>query len=141
MPAVATSREVASASSVAESAQHFQRESAVAGVIIGSILLAIYVVPMPWSILVVAAGLVVEVGETAFWWWLSHRRKPKVGVETLVGARATVVDSVPARGPGARRRGELWQARCEEGADPGDEVQVLEVEASPSSSRADAARA
>ena len=61
---------------------------------------------MPWSILVVAAGLVFEVGETAFWWWLSHRRKPKVGVETLVGPRATVV--TPCRPVGqVRVAGEL----------------------------------
>ena len=119
------SREVASAVRSLKVRSTFSEATAV--ILIGSILLAVYVVPMPWSILVVAVGLVVEVGETAFWWWLSHRRKPKVGVEMLVGAQATVVTSCRPQGQ-VRVAGELWQARCDEGADPGDEVRVLAVD-------------
>ena len=119
------SREVASAVWSLKVRSTFSEATAV--ILIGSILLAVYVVPMPWSILVVIVGLVVEVGETAFWWWLSHRRKPKVGVEMLVGAQATVI--TPCRPQGqVRVAGELWRARCDEGADPGDEVRVLAVD-------------
>ena len=74
-----------------------------------------------------AAGGAIEVGESFFWIWLSKRRRPKVGLETLIGARATVV--APCRPSGqVRVHGELWGARCDEGADPGDDVTVERVD-------------
>jgi membrane-bound serine protease (ClpP class) len=95
--------------------------------LVGAILLAIFVLPPAWRIPVVLAGGAVEVGESVFWIWLSKRRRPSVGVETLVGAHATVV--TPCRPLGqARIQGELWQARCDAGADPGDEVRVESVD-------------
>lgn len=95
--------------------------------LVGAILLAIFVLPPAWRIPVVLAGGAIEVGESLFWIWLSKRRRPSVGVETLVGARATVV--TPCRPLGqVRVHGELWQARCDEGADPGDEVSVERVD-------------
>jgi membrane-bound serine protease (ClpP class) len=95
--------------------------------LIAAILLAIFVLPPAWRLPVVLAGGAVEVGESLFWIWLSKRRRPSVGVETLVGARATVV--TPCRPLGqVRVQGELWQARCDEGVDPGDAVTVDGVE-------------
>jgi membrane-bound serine protease (ClpP class) len=95
--------------------------------LLGAILLAIFVLPPAWRIPVVVAGGAIEVGESFFWIWLSKRRRPSVGVETLIGAHATVV--TPCRPLGqVRVQGELWQARCEEGADPGDAVQVEGVD-------------
>lgn len=95
--------------------------------LIGAILLAIFVLPPAWRIPVVLAGGAIEVGESLFWIWLSKRRRPSVGVETLVGARAIVV--TPCRPLGqVRVQGELWQACCDEGADPGDEVTVERVD-------------
>jgi membrane-bound serine protease (ClpP class) len=95
--------------------------------LIGAILLAIFVLPPAWRIPVVLAGGAIEVGESFFWIWLSKRRRPSVGVETLVGAPATV--ATPCRPLGqVRVQGELWQARCDEGADPGDEVIVERVD-------------
>ena len=94
--------------------------------LVGAILLAIFVLPPAWRIPVVLAGGAIEVGESIFWIWLSKRRRPSVGVETLVGASATVV--TPCRPLGqVRVQGELWQARCDDGADPGDEVRVESV--------------
>jgi len=95
--------------------------------LVAAILLAAYVVPLPWSIAVVAGGLVFEVGEAVFWWRLSHRGRPKVGVETLVGKRATVVEPCWPRGQ-VRVAGELWQATCPAGADPGEVVRVIAVD-------------
>jgi membrane-bound serine protease (ClpP class) len=95
--------------------------------LIGAILLAIYVVPPVWRIPVVLAGGAIEVGESMFWIWVSKRRRPAVGVETLVGAHATVVTACRPAGQ-VRVSGELWQARCEGGADPGDDVRVDAVE-------------
>jgi membrane protein implicated in regulation of membrane protease activity len=95
--------------------------------LLGAILLAIFVLPPAWRIPFVFAGGAIEVGESFFWIWLSKRRRPSVGVETLVGEQATVV--TPCRPSGqVRVQGELWQARCDEGADPGDEVQVEDVD-------------
>jgi membrane protein implicated in regulation of membrane protease activity len=94
---------------------------------VGAILLAIFVLPPAWRIPVVVAGGAIEVGESLFWIWLSKRRRPSVGVETLLGARARVV--TPCRPSGqVHVHGELWQARCDEGADPGEEVQVESVD-------------
>ena len=95
--------------------------------LVAAILLAIFVLPPAWRLPVVLAGGAIEVGESMFWIWLSKRRRPSVGVEALVGARAIVV--TPCRPLGqVRVQGELWQARCDEGADPGDEVKVDAVE-------------
>jgi membrane-bound serine protease (ClpP class) len=93
----------------------------------GAILLALFVVPAPWGLALIVAGIVFEVGETVFWVWLSKRRRPSVGAETLIGAVATVAS--PCRPDGqVRLRGELWQARCRDGAGPGDRVRVLELD-------------
>jgi membrane protein implicated in regulation of membrane protease activity len=51
-----------------------------------------------------------------------------VGAESLVGADALVVE--PCRPVGrVRIRGELWRARCDEGADVGDTVAVRSLDA------------
>jgi membrane-bound serine protease (ClpP class) len=91
--------------------------------LLGAILLAVFVLPAPWGIVLVAGALVLEVGEAWFWWKLSHRRRPAVGVESLVGMRATAV--MPGQ---VRVAGELWQARGAEDAEPGDVVEVVAVE-------------
>ena len=92
-------------------------------ILVAAILLALFVLPEPWGIVAVLAALVVEIGETAFWIWLSKRGKPQVGAEALIGARAEVVE--PCRPLGSVRvAGELWRARCEAGASRGDLVLI-----------------
>ena len=71
--------------------------------------------------------LVVEVAEVGFWFWLSRRRRAQTGAEALPGARGVVVVACRPEGQ-VRVLGELWRARCEEGADPGDEVVVERLE-------------
>lgn len=89
----------------------------------GAVLLAIFVIPRPWGLVLVAVAAFVEIGETFFWVWLSKRRRVQVGAETLIGAVADVVS--PCRPEGqVRLDGELWGARCEAGADPGEKVRV-----------------
>ena len=96
-------------------------------ILVGALLLAFFVLSPPWTYVVVGAAVAVELVEAWFWWWLSHRRAPSVGVETLVGARGVVRS--PCRPYGqVHVRGELWQARCDEGADAGEEVEVVAVE-------------
>jgi membrane-bound serine protease (ClpP class) len=92
-------------------------------VLVAAILLALFVVPSPWGLVLVAGAAVVEVAETGFWIWLSKRRRPQVGAEALIGATAEVVS--PCRPLGrVRVQGELWRARCEDGADEGDTVRI-----------------
>ncbi len=89
--------------------------------------LALFVLPSPWSWIGVVLGAAIELGEAWFWWWLSHRRAPTVGVETLVGALGIVSTSCRPEGQ-VRVRGELWHARCEAGAEAGASVEVVAVE-------------
>ena len=88
-----------------------------------ALALAVFVLPAPWGIVVVLFAGVVEVAETAFWIRLSRRRAARVGPEALIGARGRVVASCRPNGR-VRVAGELWQARCEPGADAGDDVRV-----------------
>ncbi len=88
-----------------------------------ALALAVFVLPSPWGIVVVLCAVVVEVVETAFWIRLSRRRAVRVGPEALIGAHGRVVASCRPHGR-VRVAGELWQARCEPGADAGDEVRV-----------------
>jgi len=89
--------------------------------------LALFVLPSPWSWIGVVLGAAIELGEAWFWWWLSHRREPAVGVETLVGADAIAIGSCRPYGQ-VRVRGETWQARCDAGVDAGVAVEVVAVE-------------
>jgi len=92
-----------------------------------ALLLALFVLSPPWSYVAVGAGAIVELAEAWFWWWLSHRRKPAVGVEALVGRRAIVSTDCRPYGQ-VRVAGELWQARCDAGAEAGTAVEVSVVD-------------
>jgi membrane-bound serine protease (ClpP class) len=91
---------------------------------VGAVLLALFVVPRPWGLVLVAAAAVVEVGESFFWLHLSRRRRIQMGAETLIGATARVVSDCRPLGQ-VRLRGELWRARCEAGASAGDTVRIV----------------
>ena len=93
-------------------------------ILIGAILLAIYVLPSPWGIVAVIGAAIVEAAETGFWFWLSRRRSVQMGAETLIGARGVVTSACRPDGL-VRVQGELWSARSEQGADPGDEIRVV----------------
>jgi membrane-bound serine protease (ClpP class) len=92
-----------------------------------AIVAALFWLPTGWGIAAVVGAMVVEVGEAAFWVWLSRRRKPAIGAEALVGAEGIAVTDCRPRGR-VRVHGEVWQAICPEGAAAGDEVFVERVE-------------
>ena len=75
----------------------------------------------------IALGLTIELGEAAFWVWLSKKRKPTTGVEALAGAEGIVVTECRPSGR-VRVAGEIWRATCPEGADVGEKVVVERVE-------------
>jgi membrane protein implicated in regulation of membrane protease activity len=92
-----------------------------------ALALAIFVLPSPWGVVAVAAGGVVELVEATLLWRWSHRSAPTVGAEALVGARAVVTSACRPLGR-VRVHGELWHARCDQGADEGVVVEVVAVE-------------
>ncbi len=92
-----------------------------------SLLLAVFVLEEPWNWVAVGVGIVLEIGETLFFFWWSKRKKATVGAETLVGRKAVV--SLECRPQGqVKVAGEIWQARCDAGADVGEDVLVREVD-------------
>ena len=92
-----------------------------------ALILAILFVPWPWNVLVILAGLGVETGEVIWGLRLARRWKPKTGAEAMIGREAEVVS--PCRPLGqVRVHGELWQASCAEGADPGERVRIDRID-------------
>jgi membrane-bound serine protease (ClpP class) len=81
------------------------------------------VLPTPWGIAAILAGMTIEVGEAAFWIRLSRRLRPAVGVEALVGAEGVAASDCRPDGS-VRVRGELWGAVCAEGVSEGEPVVV-----------------
>ena len=96
-------------------------------VFVVALALAIFVLPSPWGVVAVALGGAVELAEATLLWRWSHRSTPTVGAEALIGARAVVSSSCRPLG-GVRVKGELWQARCDSGADEGAVVEIVAVE-------------
>lgn len=92
-----------------------------------AILVAVFLLPWPWSGVAVVAAAVWEALSAAFGIWYSRRGQPRVGPESLVGTSGEVVEACRPLGR-VRLGGELWRARCEEGAAVGERVRVQAVE-------------
>jgi membrane-bound serine protease (ClpP class) len=92
-----------------------------------AVVAAILWIDGPWAWVLVGVAAVVEIGESFLWVWWSRRRRSTVGAEAMIGRQAVVV--LPCRPEGqVRIDGELWQARCDQGADPGQNVTVEALE-------------
>jgi membrane-bound serine protease (ClpP class) len=89
-----------------------------------AVILALLVVPAPWGLVLVGVAGIVEIGETYVWMRMSRRHRIKVGAETLIGSTGEVATACRPDGQ-VRIQGELWRARCEEGADLGERVRVV----------------
>jgi membrane protein implicated in regulation of membrane protease activity len=87
-----------------------------------AIILAFFA-PWPWNLIAVLGGIGVEAVELVWGLRLARRWRPKTGAEAMLGQVAEVV--APCRPTGqVRVQGELWQARCAEGADVGQSVRI-----------------
>jgi membrane-bound serine protease (ClpP class) len=95
-------------------------------ILLFTVLLAVFLVPSPWGAVLVLLGLLAEAGEIAWGLHLAKAR-PKTGAEAMVGMTAEVVSSCRPTGQ-VRVNGELWEAACEEGADPGATVRIEALE-------------
>ena len=93
-----------------------------------AVVAALLWIDAPWGWVLVGVAAVIEIGQMMFWfWWGGKRKRAKVGVEAFIGRDAVVV--LPCRPEGqVRLDGELWQARCEGGADAGTRVVVTGIE-------------
>jgi membrane protein implicated in regulation of membrane protease activity len=94
--------------------------------LLGAILLAIFVLPSPWGVVAVVAGGLIDVAESLVLLKWSRRRRAVTGAEAFLGQKAVVVTPLRPLGQ-VRIAGELWSARSDSGADPGDEVVVRAV--------------
>jgi membrane-bound serine protease (ClpP class) len=92
-----------------------------------AVILALTVLPSPWGVVAVLSAAAVDVVEVTFFARWSKRRRATVGLETLIGDRATVVRALAPRGQ-VRLHGELWEARAPEDVPPGAEVVVTGVD-------------
>jgi membrane protein implicated in regulation of membrane protease activity len=82
--------------------------------------------PSPWGLVAFTICLVLFLGELLFWNRTMRGRRKVVGAQTLVGRQAEVL--APCRPTGqVRIGGEIWEARCDAGADTRDTVRVVEV--------------
>ena len=92
-------------------------------ILILAILVAVLFLEPPWSIVVLVVGCILEVGEIAFlrrWSKRIDRKTAKTtGSEAMIGQSAEVVAECRPVGT-VRVGGELWAARCPEGAARGD---------------------
>lgn len=89
--------------------------------IVGIFLL--FLAPSPWNVVAFAVCLVLFFGELFLWNRTVRHRGVRAGAETLIGRHGTVIAACRPDGQ-VRLQGEIWEARCAEGADPGDEVVV-----------------
>ncbi len=86
-------------------------------------LILLVALPSPWRFVGFLVCLVLFAGEIVFWNRRVRGRRVAVGAETLLGRTATVI--TPCRPDGqVRLDGEIWEARCDEGADRDDDVVV-----------------
>ena len=90
---------------------------------IAAVLLAIFVLPSPWGLVAIILSGIWEIGQTVFTIRWSQRRRARVGAEALVGRKARVVVRCDPVGKVAID-GEIWNARCEDGAEHGQTVRV-----------------
>lgn len=87
-------------------------------------LVLVFLLPSPWNLVAFAISLVLFMGEVVFWNRKVRDKRVGTGAETLIGASATVVRACRPAGQ-VRISGETWEARCEDGADPGEAVVVV----------------
>jgi membrane protein implicated in regulation of membrane protease activity len=92
-------------------------------ILVAAVLLAVFVLPSPWGVVAVLLAGVWEIGQVLATIRWSQRRHARAGAEALVGAAGRVVERCDPVGKVAVN-GEIWNARCEGGADYDDSVRV-----------------
>jgi membrane protein implicated in regulation of membrane protease activity len=91
-----------------------------------AILLALFILPSPWGLVVVLCAGVLEVFEIT-WGIRLARRRSSVGAHTLIGREAVVVRELDPVGQ-VTIDGERWQARAATGAAVGARVVIERID-------------
>jgi len=91
-----------------------------------AIILALFA-PWPWNLVAVLTGFGIETVELTWGLRLARRWRPRTGAEAMIGEIADVVAPCHPTGH-VRVQGELWAARCAEGADVGQTVRIEALE-------------
>jgi membrane-bound serine protease (ClpP class) len=91
-----------------------------------AIILAFFA-PWPWNLIAVLSGLAIETVELTWGLRLARRWRPRTGAEAMIGQTAEVVAPCHPTGQ-VRVQGELWEARCAQGADAGESVRIERLE-------------
>src|SRR5262245_56893834 len=95
--------------------------------LLGILLVVFLPISSPWNAIVIIAACLLEIGEVVVLRrWSKHLNRhirTATGAEAMIGRTATVVTECRPVGQ-VRIRGELWEARCADGADEGDVVRV-----------------
>ena len=84
----------------------------------------LFALPHPWNIVGFVAVIPLWILELIGWNRSMKGRKRAVGAQTLIGREAVVMRDCHPRGQ-VRLDGEIWDARCDEGAAAGDTVRIV----------------
>jgi membrane protein implicated in regulation of membrane protease activity len=95
----------------------------VPGLLILLAIVLLLVLPDPWDVIGLAAGLVLGGSEVFFWWRTVRGRRVQTGAEALIGATARVTAACRPDGE-VWLEGARWRARCADGADADEIVTV-----------------
>jgi membrane-bound serine protease (ClpP class) len=90
-------------------------------------LAVLLILNSPWNLIVSGACLVGFAFEVGFWNLKVRGRRKQVGAEALIDAVGSVLTPCHPIGQ-VLVVGERWEARCAEGADPGEKVRVIGIE-------------
>jgi membrane-bound serine protease (ClpP class) len=100
-----------------------------------ALILALFLLPSPWGVIVVVAAAIFDLIETGVFLWWSRRRRRRgpaaVGVQELIGRTGVTLSRLEpgSVAPGqVRVNGEIWGARSSGPVDPGESVRVVAVD-------------
>ena len=87
----------------------------------------LFFLPSPLNVTLVVIAAFVEIGEVYFWIRFLRRYRVTTGAEGMIGEPGDVISRCDPDGR-VRVRGEIWNARCEGGAEVGERVSVAEID-------------
>ena len=90
-------------------------------------IVGLFLLPSPWTVIVVVVAAAIEVGELHLWRRYLSRHRVRGGAEGLLGERAEVISRCDPEGR-VRVQGEIWKARSSVPISVGDEVHVVRVD-------------
>jgi membrane-bound serine protease (ClpP class) len=84
----------------------------------------LFLLPSPWNFVGLGISVALFFPELFAWNRTVRGRSHVVGAQTLIGTEATVLEPCRPKGQ-VRVGGEIWEARCEAGADRGETVRIV----------------